>query len=89
MVQPGVDPDWMAKSEVASAYEDTTVQSAWSKNLAVRHPQLVPLLAKIQMDAQDVNKWSYEIAVNRRNPADVAKKWVDGNRALVASWMSK
>ena len=89
MIQPGVDPDWMAKSKVASAYADTTVHIAWSKSLAKRQPQLVPLLEKIQIKAQDVNKWSFEIVVNKRHPADIAKKWVDGNRAMIASWMSK
>ena len=88
MVQPGEDPDWMAKSKVASAYADTRVHIAWSKTLAERQPQLVPLLEKIQIDGNEVNDWSFEIVVNGRDPADVAKQWVGENPGLIAEWMS-
>lgn len=88
VVQPGDDPNWMAKSKVASAYADTRVHIAWSASLADRQPHLVSLLKQIEIDADDVNTWSYEI-VNGRDPDDVAKEWVKANPDLIADWMSR
>ena len=88
MVQPAEDPDWQAKSRVASAYADTAVYLSWAATLAERHPALVPLLENIQLSADDVNAWSLEI-VSGAEPSDVAAKWVKGNSDLIASWMAQ
>ncbi len=88
MVQPAEDPDWQARSRVASAYADTAVYLSWAATLAERHPALVPLLENIQLSAEDVNAWSLEI-VSGAEPSDVAAKWVKGNSDLIASWMAQ
>lgn len=88
MVQPANDPDWMAKSHVASAYADTTVHISWSSSLAERQPALVPLLENIQLSADDVNAWSLAI-VNGEEPEAVARAWVEAHPELVAGWMAQ
>lgn len=88
MVQPDADPDWQAKSNVASAYPDTTVHISWSTNLAERDPALVSLLQNIQLSADDVNKWSLEI-INGADPNEVVKPWIEANAAQIAAWAAQ
>ncbi len=88
MVQPAVDPDWQAKSKVASAYADTKVHVSWSAALAERQPALVPLLENIQLSAEDVNAWSLEI-VNGAEPAEITSAWAKENTAKIAGWMAQ
>lgn len=88
MVQPAEDPDWMAKSHVASAYADTTVHISWSSSLSERQPALVPLLQNIQLSAEDVNAWSLAV-VNGEDPEAVTRAWVEANPDLIASWMAQ
>ncbi|WP_374643693.1 glycine betaine ABC transporter substrate-binding protein [Tabrizicola sp.] len=88
MVQPTEDPDWMAKSHVASAYADTSVHITWSSSLSERQPALVNLLKNIQLSADDVNAWSLAV-VNGEDPAAVTQAWVKANPELIASWMAQ
>lgn len=87
VVTPKDDPDWFAKSKVASAYADARVHIAWSTNLAERQPQLVRLLEQIQLQADDVNLWSLAI-INGEEPDAVAGKWVAEHPDLIAEWMA-
>lgn len=88
MVQPTEDPDWMAKSRVASAYADTSVHITWSSSLSERQPELVNLLKNIQLSADDVNAWSLAV-VNGEDPEAVTQAWVKANPDLIASWMAQ
>lgn len=88
IVQPDQDPDWQAKSHVASAYPETTVHISWSANLATRDPALVTLLQNIQLSADDVNKWSLEI-INGKDPNEVVKPWIEANSAQIAAWTAQ
>ena len=88
IVQPDEDPDWQAKSKVASAYPETTVHISWSANLAERNPALVALLQNIQLSADDVNAWSLEI-INGKDPNEVVKPWIEANAAQIATWTAQ
>jgi len=88
VVTPKDDPDWMAKSKVASAYADASVHIAWSSNLAERQPEAAHLLAQIEFTNDDVNKWALDI-IEGQDPDKVAKDWVNGHKDLIAKWMSK
>ncbi len=88
MVQPAEDPDWMAKSHVASAYAPTTVHNSWSASLAERQPALVPLLENIQLSADDVNVWAKAI-VDGADPEALTHDWVKAHPELIAKWMSQ
>jgi len=87
MVQPNADPAWFDKSSVSSAYADTSVHIAYSTDLAERPPALAKLLENVKFDSDLVSKWSYEIAVNKREPADVATEWVKANMDMVTGWV--
>lgn len=87
MVQPNADPDWYNLSKVSSAYADTTIRIGYAKGLKDSQSDLVQLLENIQLNSDDINAMSYEIAVNGRDPAEVAQEWVDANSDLVKSWV--
>lgn len=88
VVTPDEDPDWMEKSSVASAYADASVRIAWSTSLEERQPELVELLRRIELTADDVNAWSLAI-VEGQEPQEVASEWVAENPDLVAEWMTR
>jgi len=86
VVQPNDDPDWYAKSHVSTAYQTTTVHIAYAASLAQRQPDLVAALERMSFDPKEISKWAYEIVVNKRPAADVAKEWIKANPQVVAKW---
>jgi len=55
--------------------------------LSERQPTLAKLLENVKFDSDLSSKWSYEIAVNKREPADVAEGWVKANTDTITGWM--
>ena len=88
MVQPDEDPDWQAKSKVASAYPDTRVYISWSANIAERNPALAALLSNIQLSADDVNAWSLAI-IEGTDPAEAVKPWVAEHSSEISAWAAQ
>lgn len=89
MVQPNDDPDWMAKSKVSSGYATTTVHIAYAASLAERQPDLVAALERMSFKPDDVSKWAYEIIVEKKPAADVAKAWISANPQIVSAWFGR
>ncbi len=87
MVQPSDDPDWFTKSMVASEDALKNVQIAYSSSLSDRSPAIADLLANIQLDTDTVSNWSFEIAGNGREPAEVVAEWIAANSKRVDSWL--
>ena len=86
MVQPNDDPDWMTKSKVTSGYATTTVHIGYAASLAERQPDLVAALDRMSFKPEDVSKWAYDIIVEKKPAADVAKAWVKANPETVSKW---
>ncbi len=79
MVQPSDDADWYEKSMVATKDDLKQVQIAWSNSLAERSPAIAEFFANFALTADDVSNLAFEISANGREPADVAKEWVEAN----------
>lgn len=79
MVQPADDPDWYAKSTVATKDDIKNVQIAWSSSLADRSPTIAEFFANFSLTAEDVSRLAFEMTANGRAPEDAAKEWVDAN----------
>jgi glycine betaine/proline transport system substrate-binding protein len=86
IVQPNDDPDWMTKSKVTSGYATTTVHIGYAASLAERQPDLVAALERMSFKPDDVSKWAYEIIVEKKPAADVAKAWIKANPEIVSKW---
>ena len=79
MVQPSDDADWYNKSMVATKDDLKKVQIAWSNSLAERSPAIAEFFQNFALTADDVSSLAYEISANGRDPAEVAKEWVEAN----------
>ncbi len=87
MVQPSDDPDWYDKSTVATKDALKNVQIAWSNSLVDRSPAIAEFFANFQLTADDVSAFAFEISANGRDPADVAREWVEANPERVDGWL--
>ena len=83
MVQPADDPDWYAKSTVATKDSIKNVQIAWSNSLADRSPTIAEFFANFSLTAADVSRMAYEMTANGRAPEDAAKEWIAANSERV------
>ncbi|WP_050927559.1 glycine betaine ABC transporter substrate-binding protein [Aestuariivita boseongensis] len=79
MVQPSDDPDWYNKSMVATKDALKEVQIAWSNSLVDRSPAIAEFFQNFSLTADDVSALAFEISANGKDPADVAKAWVEAN----------
>lgn len=87
MVQPSDDADWYEKSMVATKDALKDVQIAWSNSLVDRSPAIAEFFANFALTADDVSQLAFEISANGREPADVAKEWVNANSDRVDGWL--
>ena len=87
MVQPSDDPDWYNKSKVATKDALKNVQIAWSNSLKERSPAISEFFERFSLTADDVSGFAFEISGNGRDPAKVAKEWVDNNTGRVDAWL--
>ncbi|WP_120497467.1 glycine betaine ABC transporter substrate-binding protein [Kiloniella sp. EL199] len=85
-IQPSDDPDWFNKSKVMTADALKKVQIAYSKSLIERSPAIAELLQNMQLDAEMVSEFAYQIE-GGDDPADVVKTWVAENSERVDSWL--
>ena len=87
MVQPSDDPDWYNNSMVASKDALKNVQIAWSNSLVDRSPAIAEFFANFELTADDVSSFAYEISGQGRDPAEVAREWVEANPERVDAWL--
>ena len=87
MVQPSDDPDWFTKSNVETKDALKNVQIAWSNSLVERSPAIAEFFANFELTADDVSGFAFEISGNGRDPADVAREWVEANPDRVDAWL--
>ncbi|MCY4030834.1 MAG: glycine/betaine ABC transporter substrate-binding protein [Hyphomicrobiales bacterium] len=79
VTQPDADPDWYENSFVATKDALKKVQIAWSNSLLERSPAIAEFFANFELTADDVSNLAFEISANNRDPAAVAKEWVEAN----------
>ena len=87
MVQPSDSPDWYTESMVASKDALKNVQIAWSNSLKERSPAITEFFERFSLTADDVSSFAFEISGKGRDPAEVAKEWVNNNPQRVDAWL--
>ena len=87
MVQPSDDADWYEKSEVATKDALKEVQIAWSKSLGDRSPAIAEIFGRFSPTADDVSNFAFEISGQGRDPAEVAREWIEANPERVDAWL--
>ena len=87
MVQPSDDADWYEKSEVATKDALKEVQIAWSKSLGDRSSAIAEFFGRFSLTADDVSNFAFEISGQGRDPAEVAREWIEANPERVDAWL--
>ena len=87
MVQPSDSPDWYDQSMVATKDALKNVQIAWSNSLKERSPAITEFFERFSLNTDDVSSFAYEITGKGRDPAEVAKEWVEANPDRVDAWL--
>ena len=87
MVHPSDDADWYEKSSVATKDALKKVQIAWSNSLESRSPAIAEFFGRFALTADDVSNFAFEISGNCRDPAEVAREWVEANPDRVDAWL--
>jgi glycine betaine/proline transport system substrate-binding protein len=63
------------------------VQIAWSNSLVDRSPAIAEFFTRFELSADDVSSFAYEISGKGRDPAEVAREWVEANPERVDAWL--
>ncbi len=87
MLQPTDDPDWLEKSTAGVAWKDTQLHIHYAKSLETDYPEAAALLSKIKLNTAQVSELTFEVTVNKMDPADFARQFVDANADLVDEWL--
>lgn len=74
-------------SAVACDYPATTLNKIMSKKLETSSPAAAKLVKAFHWTNDDQNTVAKYIAADKMTPAAAAKKWVDANPKVVASWL--
>jgi len=87
--QPAERNDWLEASNIQCGQPPTRVYIAHSKALAERDPKISQFLQQVTLNAGDVNQWILDMEVNGKSVEEVAKTWIDANRAKIeGEWLA-
>jgi len=87
IVQPDEDADWFDKSNITTSDVVKTVTVAYSKSLETRAPEVANFLSNIDLSADDVGFWTFEVVQNEKDAYDVVRAWIDANGDIVDGWL--
>ena len=87
VIQPTDDADWLNKSSAPVAWADTFLHIHYAKALETSQPQAAQILSNLKVDTDQVSNMVHAITVEKQDPAEFAKMWVEENVDLVDSWL--
>lgn len=88
IVPPGPTPGWFEKSSAGVAWDDATLNVSYATSLEKDQPEVAAALAKVKLDTDTLSAMTYAISVEKQDPTDFAKKWVEENAAAVDTWFN-
>jgi glycine betaine/proline transport system substrate-binding protein len=87
MYQPKDDLDWYEKSRITCAWPDADVYIAYSKSLTSRSPQVAQFFNQVTFSSDLVGEWITQMVMEKRDPVEVATKWVANHPEIVNEWI--
>ena len=87
VIQPTDDPQWLEKSEAPVAWDLAYLHVHYAASLEQTHPEAAALLNGVKLDTDLVSGMTYALVVDKADPDEYARQWVQENAALVDSWM--
>ena len=88
VIQPTDDPEWLEKSDAGVAWNTAYLHIHYAANLEDSNPAAAALLSKVSLDTNTVSAMTYALVVEKEDPAEFAKKWVEENASQVDSWLN-
>jgi glycine betaine/proline transport system substrate-binding protein len=86
MVDPS-QPDWYEKSKITCAWPPIKSYIAYSARLETAAPEVVRLFENIRLEDSDASVWSNAVYVAKKDPADVARSWVEQHKSATREWL--
>lgn len=83
---PASDPLWIEKSSATTAWDAAHFQIGYSSALTAKRPEVANFLEHADFTADEVTQMSYALGVERQEPLEFARKWVEQNEARVEGW---
>ncbi|WP_027255982.1 glycine betaine ABC transporter substrate-binding protein [Leisingera aquimarina] len=87
MLQPDQDSDWYNKSSITTGDPVKTVTVAYSKSLEQRNPATAAFLSKIDMDAGELSKLTYQVVIQGQEIDAAVSDWLAENGETVDGWL--
>ena len=87
VIQPTDDPDWLAKSSAAVGWDFAYLHVHYAKSLEIDHPEAASILGKVKFKTDDISAMTYALVVEKADPEEYARKWIEKNAAQVEEWL--
>ncbi|MEP9398795.1 glycine betaine ABC transporter substrate-binding protein [Mesorhizobium sp. KR2-14] len=85
-VDPKESANWLSESKITCATPPQPIYIAYSASLEERAPEIAKFLSKVAIEPEEVGAWIYSMSVDKKDPAVVAKEWVEAHPDRVKSW---
>lgn len=85
-VDPKESPNWLQESKITCATPPQPIYIAYTTSLEDRAPKIAEFLSNVAIKPEEVGQWIYAMSVDKKEPAIVAKEWVEANPERVKSW---
>ena len=86
IVPPNSIPGWLEKSTAGVAWDTDDLHVSYATALESAQPDAVAMLSNVKLETQMLSEMSYALAVDKQDPEEFAKQWVEGNASVVDSW---
>ena len=87
VIQPTDDPDWLAKSSAAVGWDFAYLHVHYAKSMEIDHPEAASILGKVKFKTDDITAMTHALVVEKADPAEYARKWIEENAAQVEEWL--
>ena len=87
VIQPTDDPQWLEKSEAPVAWDLAYLHVHYAASLEQAHPEAAAVLGSVKLTTDQVSDMTFALVVDKADPAEYARQWVQDNAVLVDSWM--
>jgi glycine betaine/proline transport system substrate-binding protein len=86
IVLPSDDPDWLSKSDAPVAWAPSHFSIGFASKTAERLPKVASFLSNIDFSPAEITDMSYALQVERQDPGEFAKKWIEKHQDRVNAW---
>lgn len=87
LVKRADDPDWLAKSQAETAWDDSHFHIGYAGSLVTEMPEVANFLGNITLEPADAVMMSYAVEVEGKSPEEAASEWMAANEDRIRGWL--